>query len=206
MTSNRSSFCRSNLNLVALTVAFFMLGACASNVQKRVGFIPESIKLKEVDKETSSFRSPSLVAASFTEIMVESTTTPAYGAYGDLSEEQLGELRIKVTNKLKESFATMPGVGNRAAPRRLVIHAAITAIKPNKPVLNVAPQTQMLKRGYGFASCEIYATEGESGPIVAAFMQTVDTQRFDISKLTPTGTAALAADEWAKEFRKLFGN
>ncbi|RLS91062.1 MAG: DUF3313 family protein [Planctomycetota bacterium] len=206
MTSNCFSLARTALPAILLSVTVAALAACGSTAQQRIGFIPESVKLNEVDKLTRSWRSPTLTPANYTEIVVLPTTTPAFDAYGDLNEEQLSELRSLVNSKLAEAFATKLGAADGAAPRKFVIHAAITAIKPNNPMLNVAPQTQILKRGFGFASCEIYATDGESGPVIAAFMQTVDTQRFGTSKLSATGTAARAADEWAKEFRKMIAN
>jgi hypothetical protein len=67
----------------------------------------------------------------------------------------------------------------------------------------VAPQTQILKRGYGYASCEIYATDGATGQVVAAFMQTADTQRVSTEKFSDIGTAERAAKDWAKAFGEL---
>jgi hypothetical protein len=70
---------------------------------------------------------------------------------------------------------------------------------------NIAPQTQILKRGYGYAACEIFASDGELGPVLAAFMQTSDTTRFSTEKLSETGTAERAAGDWATAFRKVVG-
>ena len=53
---------------------------------------------------------------------------------------------------------------------------------------------------------EIYASDGELGPALAAFMQTSDTTRLSTEKLSETGTAERAAGDWAKEFRKVLGD
>lgn len=126
---------------------------------------------------------------------------PEPDEYGDLDAEQLRTCRETLEEELRAKLAK--GVVGGAGDRTLVVRAAITAIKPNKPLLNVAPQTQIMKRGYGYASCEIYATDGDGGPVVAAFMQTSDTSRFSDEKLSETGTARRAAGDWADEFRAL---
>jgi len=186
-----------------IAAAAFALAACGSHAQMRTGFIPGSTALVEKDDMTSQWRA-SFDATRFSGVVVEPVATPATGAYGDLSDEKLAEVRKIFAESISEEFKGMP-VNGKAGANPLVIRAAVTAIKPNKPVLNVAPQTQMLKRGYGYASCEIYATDGRDGPVVAAFMQTSDTQRLSTEKYSDTGTAERAAKDWAKAFRELIG-
>jgi hypothetical protein len=84
-----------------------------------------------------------------------------------------------------------------------VIRAAITGVKPNQPLRNIAPQTQILKGGYGYAGAELYAMDGANGPVVAALMQTCDTERFGTEKLSALGTAEKACTEWAEAFHEL---
>jgi len=188
---------------LVFAAAALALAACGSHAQMRTGFIPGSVALVEKDDMTSQWRA-SFDASRFGGVVVAPVSTPQADAYGDLSEEKLAEVRRLFGEALSAEFKGMPVTG-KAGANPLVIRAAVTAIKPNKPVLNVAPQTQMFKRGYGYASCEIYATDGENGPVVAAFMQTADTQRLSTEKYSDIGTAERAAKDWAKAFRELVG-
>ena len=186
--------------ILAVLAAPLTLAACDKAVSA-TGFIPRTVRMEKEGDLTQRWRSSKVKAASFGKVVVLPVETPEMGAYGDLDAEQLATCRSVLATELTKAFASPPGSGDRT----LYVHAAITAIKPNKPLLNVAPQTQLLKRGYGYAACEIYATDGEMGPIVAAFMQTQDTARFGTEKLSSTGTAEKAAGEWATQFRELIG-
>jgi uncharacterized OsmC-like protein len=101
-----------------------------------------------------------------------------------------------VSNPSPTSSAGSPSAGSSSSPAQPAAGGGLV----HKPLLNVAPQSQIMKRGYGYASCEIYATNGDGGPVVAAFMQTSDTSRFSEEKLSETGTARRAAGDWATEF------
>jgi hypothetical protein len=179
--------------LLVLSTALLLTGAlaaCGSSVRARTGYIPRSVQMAEVNDMTQEWRGGARIA-DFTSVTVAEVATPNTGAYGDISDEKLAEVRTALQKALSEELA------------QLKPSAAVTAIKPNNPLLNVAPQTQILKRGYGYASCEIYATDGEAGPVVAAFMQTSDTQRLSTEKYSDTGTAERASKDWAKAFREL---
>jgi len=188
--------------LLALSAALLVSGlaACGSNARVRTGYIPRSVKMTEVDDMTQEWRGGARIA-DFASVTVAEVSTPNRGAYGEISEEKLAEVRAVLQKALSEELAQLKPSG--AGGRTLVVRAAITAIKPNNPLLNVAPQTQILKRGYGYASCEIYATDGATGEVVAAFMQTADTQRVSTEKLSDIGTAERASKEWAKAFGEL---
>lgn len=186
--------------LTASVLATAALTACGSNVRARTGYIPRSVQMTEVDDMTQEWRGGARIA-DFASVTVAEVSTPNSGAYGDISEEKLAEVRTALQKALSEELAQLKPSG--ADGRTLVVRAAITAIKPNNPLLNVAPQTQILKRGYGYASCEIYATDGATGDVVAAFMQTADTQRVSTEKYSDIGTAERASKDWAKAFREL---
>jgi hypothetical protein len=189
--------------LLVLSTALLLTGAlaaCGSSVRARTGYIPRSVQMAEVNDMTQEWRGGARIA-DFTSVTVAEVATPNTGAYGDISDEKLAEVRTALQKALSEELAQLKPSG--AGGRTLVVRAAVTAIKPNNPLLNVAPQTQILKRGYGYASCEIYATDGEAGPVVAAFMQTSDTQRLSTEKYSDTGTAERASKDWAKAFREL---
>lgn len=188
------------LTCLALVVSAGLAG-CGGGAQARTGFIPASVRLAETDDLTRSWRTSSFDRAGYARVVIAPIAMPAPDEYGDLDAEQLRTCRETLEEALRTKLAN--GVVGGTGDRTLVVRAAITAIKPNKPLLNVAPQTQIMKRGYGYASCEIYATDGDGGPVVAAFMQTSDTSRFSDEKLSETGTARRAAGDWADEFRAL---
>lgn len=188
--------------LLVLTAAALVTGAlsaCGSTPHVRSGFIPQSVQLAKAGELTSEWGGK-LDASTFGSVRILPATTPYVAKYGELDATQLSEVRVAMTEALTKEFADF---GGKTGMRTLVIHAAITEIKPNKPLRNIAPQTQILKRGYGYATCEIYATDGENGPVVAALMESHDTQRVGTEKYSETGTAKKAAEESAEKFRKL---
>jgi len=192
---------RAILIFPAVASSLLVLAACEKAIQS-TGFIPTTVKMKSQDELTHSWRSPRLNLADYGNVTILPIETPEPGAYGNLTAEQLENCRRVLKERLTDALSKAPGTGDRT----LVIHAAITAIKPNQPLRNIAPQTQILKRGYGYAACEIYASDGELGPVLAAFMQTSDTTRLSTEKLSETGTAERAAGDWAAAFRKLLGD
>ena len=195
----RFTACSSRLALSAFACAAVLgLTACGASARARTGFIPPNVRLAETDDLTKSWCASTFDRSQYSQIVIAPVAMPEPDEYGDLDADQLRTCRETLEEALRNDFAKPFGTG--AGGRTLVVRAAITAIKPNKPLLNVAPQTQVMKRGYGYASCEIYATDGDGGPIVAAFMQTSDTSRFSEEKLSETGTARRAAGDWATEF------
>jgi len=184
---------------IALALAASLFAGCSAEV-KRTGFIPKSVTMKSGENQSHQWAADPKKLAAFGKVVVWPTETPEGNAYGDLTPEKLATLRGLLEKSIKEAFGERLGNGDRT----LVIRSALTAVKPNKPLLNVAPQSQIMKRGYGYAACEIYATDGDTGPVVAAFMQTTDTKRFSTEKLDALGTAERACTEWGTEFRALF--
>jgi hypothetical protein len=180
----------------AIIVASALLGACGGSVTPRTGFIPPAVELAKLDGLTSEWRVMGFDASDYGEIIVYPVKMPNTDDYGDLDAEKIEEVRSIFDRKLREAVGSQRGTGTKP----LVIQAAVTKIKPNRPILNVAPQSQIMKRGYGFASCEIFASVGEGGPVVAAYMQTTDTSRFSTEKLSATGTAERGCGEWADAF------
>jgi hypothetical protein len=184
---------------IAIALVASLFAGCSTEV-KRTGFIPKSVTMKSGENQSHKWAADTKKLAAFGKVVVWPTETPAGNAYGDLEPEKLATLRGLLEKSIKEAFGASLGNGDRT----LVIRSALTAVKPNKPLLNVAPQSQIMKRGYGYAACEIYATDGDTGPVVAAFMQTTDTERFSTEKLDALGTAERACNEWGAEFRELF--
>jgi hypothetical protein len=202
-TMLRSNSFSSRLALSALICALtgatgLSLTACGTSARARTGFIPSNVRLTESDDLTQSWRASTFDRSQYSQVVIAPVAMPEPDEYGNLDADQLRICREALEEALRNDFAKPFGTGSGG--RTLVVRTAITAIKPNKPLLNVAPQSQIMKRGYGYASCEIYATNGDGGPVVAAFMQTSDTSRFSEEKLSETGTARRAAGDWAKEF------
>lgn len=166
-----------------------------------MGFVPDSIRLKPMsgDKLTRTWAARSIKPlSSYSSIQVEAVEVPAYADI-ECTDEQLENVRTTLQRDLQNNL----GNGGGSGPV-LVVRAAITAIKPNNPLLNIAPQTQMRKRGYGYGAVEIYATEGVGGSVVAAMASTVDTERLSSEKLEEMGTVERGCQQWSQAFAGLF--
>lgn len=187
--------------LPAALLAVSLTGCRGSVEVPRMGFVPDSIRLKPMsgDKLTRTWTSSSIKPlASYRSIEVDAIEVPAYADI-ECTDEQLETIRTTLRNDLQNHL----GNGGGSGPV-LVVRAAITAVKPNNPLLNIAPQTQMRKRGYGYGAVEIYATEGAGGPVVAAMTSTVDTERFSSEKLEEMGTVERGCQQWSQAFAGLF--
>lgn len=150
------------------------------------------------DAKTGEFRLASLSTADYGQIRIEPVTR-APGAEIELDDDEWTRLKDVMRGQLEDALSAAAGTGTKT----LIVHAAFTYVKPNVPALNVAPQTQIMKRGYGEAACEIYATVEGDPKVVAAFSSETDTERFSAEKLSRLGTAERACGEWAKAFRNL---
>ena len=196
MTSLRTTFVCS-----VLVASCLLPVACrGGRAVARTGFVPMSVPLTPTadDEKTADFRLGTLSTADYGSIRIEPVTR-APGAEIDLEDDEWTQLKDVMRQQLELALGPAAGTGSKA----LVVHAAFTFVKPNTPGLNVAPQTQMMKLGYGEAACEIYATIEGDPKIVAAFSSETDTKRFSTEKLSRLGTAERACEEWAKAFRNL---
>jgi hypothetical protein len=195
------------MNVRTTLVSTFLIASCllpvgcgGGKTVARTGFVPMSVPLtpNADDKQTAEFRLAALSTADYGAIRVEPVTR-APGAEIELDDDEWTKLKDVMREQLELSLGPAAGTGSKA----LVVHAAFTFVKPNTPGLNVAPQTQMMKLGYGEAACEIYATIEGDPKVVAAFSSETDTRRFSAEKLSRLGTAERACEEWAKAFRTL---
>ena len=190
------------LRVAVAAVLCSLLVACGNTV-KRTGFIPMNVPMMKDagDGETSQFKAKGFKLGDFGKVQVEPIEA---GTVEELRENptEMEKMRGKFQASLQKALESTGGGGQRV----LVVRGAITAFKPNKPVLNVAPQTQLMKRGYGYAACEIYATDASTGQVVAAWMNTQDTQRFGTEKLSQFGTIEKACETWGPDFRKFLSN
>jgi hypothetical protein len=188
--------------ILPATIASLLFAGALTGCNKTVaytGYIPRTVALKADGDDRKDFRKKDLDTSRFGKVVIEPVVTPDGNAYGDLTPDQLQQLRTLLQEALAKSFGTGIGTGDRT----LVIRAAITGVKPNQPLRNIAPQSQILKGGYGYAGAELYAMDGANGPVVAALMQTHDTERIGTEKLSALGTAEKACTQWAESFREL---
>jgi hypothetical protein len=107
-------------------------------------------------------------------------------ANGD-NPDEASKLSIQFRNDIIGAVG-LP-VAAAVGPGVLEIRASITGLKPNIPALNIAPQSQMRGRGYGYVACEIYALDGKDGSPFAAYADTQNTQRFSSEKMSDWGSA-----------------
>lgn len=177
--------------------------ACQSHeAVPRTGFIPMSVPLahSKSDPTTSSWHDAAALGSPSRKIAVTQVEVGSL-AEDRMTDEQEAEVKLRFRRALESQF------GDRlvaaGGPDVIEVRACITDFKPNQPLRNIAPQTQIMRRGYGYAACEIEATLG--GRPVAALASTIDTQRFGAEKLSEMGTADAACAEWAQKFAALLG-
>jgi len=197
------NFINRTLSVVAIAFVTSMFIGCGPGTIARTGFIPLTVPMtkSKIDDETSIYKLKGFSLAQYGSVKVELSNSDKLGDL-KLKPEELEDLRTRFQASLTKALESTVGTGARV----LMVRGEMTALKPNNPLLNVAPQSQILKRGYGYAACEIFATDGVDGQVVAAWMNTQDTQRFSAEKLSTLGTAQKACEKWGPEFRKFLTN
>ncbi len=188
--------------LACAASALFATACQSHEAVPRTGFIPLSLPLanSKSDPMTSSWHDAAALESPSRKIAV--TQVEVGSLAGDrMTDEQQAEVTLRFRRALEASFGDR--LVSAGGPDVIEVKACITDFKPNKPLRNIAPQTQIMRRGYGYAACEIEATLG--GRPVAALASTVDTQRFGTEKLSDMGTADAACATWAKKFAALLG-
>ena len=189
----------------AAIVALLALAATACQSHEavpRTGFIPLSIPLahSKSDPMTSSWHDTGALSPGMKVAVVQVEVGSL--AEDRMTDAQEAEVKLRFRRALESEFGDR--LASAAGPGVIEVRACITDFKPNKPLRNIAPQTQIMRRGYGYAACEIEATV--DGRCVAALASTVDTQRFGTEKLSDMGTADAACAEWSGRFAALIGS
>ena len=174
----------------------FICSACnkGTNVEL-TGFIPAKFPL-DYNKSTEihSYKNPMTNMSAFKSVVVQEVKIEANGDNPD----EASKLSIEFRNELIAAVG-LP-VAAAVGPGVLEVRASITGLKQNIPALNIAPQSQMRGRGYGFVACEIYALDGKDGAPVAAYADTQNTQRFSSEKMSDWGSAQLGLKTMADAF------
>jgi hypothetical protein len=85
----------------------------------------------------------------------------------------------------------------------VIVRTEIVRAVPNKPLRNIAPQTQLTRTGYGYASVRMVIEDGATGRALVTMTETQSTTRFGTAKLSEWGTVEKAFDSWAAEAVKL---
>lgn len=144
---------------------------------------------------------------SFTKVAIVTPTIAPNATQGDeVSDEQLANLQADFERQLREAFEED---GRRIVPvaeadaQTFVVRAEIVRAVPNKPLRNIAPQTQMTRTGYGYASGRIVLERGGTGELLVVATETQSTKRFGTEKLSEWGTVEKAFESWAAEAVKL---
>ena len=204
MTPSHQTTVRSSAARAVLAAAIAIsASACQSHdAVPRTGFIPLSIPLahSKADPMTSSWHDTDALSPGMKLAVVQVEVGSL--AEDRMTDAQEAEVKLRFRRALEEAFGDR--LASAAGPGVIEVRACITDFKPNKPLRNIAPQTQIMRRGYGYAACEIEATL--DGRCVAALASTVDTQRFGTEKLSDMGTADAACAEWSGRFAALIGS
>ena len=173
------------INFAAAVCLAVMCSACnkGTNVEL-TGFIPAKFPL-DYNKSTEihSYKNPMTDLSAFKSVLVQEVKIEANGDNPD----EASKLSIQFRNDIIGAVG-LP-VAAAVGPGVLEIRASITGLKPNIPALNIAPQSQMRGRGYGYVACEIYALDGKDGAPFAAYADTQNTQRFSSENMSDWGSA-----------------
>ena len=129
--------------------------------------------------------------------MVLPVTIVTTGTYA-VSDDDQKQICGMFEGRLDKDFSSWQGTG----PKTLYVHAVITALRANDPARNVRPLEEN-RADRGFAACEIFCTDGEKGPVVAAYMETTYLGRSRTKRLTELGTAEGAVDKWSAGLKDL---
>ncbi len=196
---SRTSIARACLAAVA---AISSAACSGQEAVPRTGFIPMSVPLahSKSDPTTSVWHDSAALDSPSRKIAVTQVEVGSL-AEDRMTDDQEAEVKLRFRRALEAAFGDR--LVNAGGPDVIEVRACITDFKPNKPLRNIAPQTQIMRRGYGYAACEIEATLG--GRPVAAMASTVDTQRFGTEKLSDMGTADAACASWSEKFAALIG-
>ena len=139
-------------------------------------------------------------------VLIDDVAVNPEATQGDeVSAEQLDKLRGDFQARLAEAFAagrTVRTGGGAANADTFIVRAEIVRAVPNKPARNIAPQTQLGRTGYGYASVRLTMVDGATGATLLTMTDTQSTKRFGTEKLSQFGTIEKACETWGPAFRE----
>ena len=180
-------------------VSLAVLTLCAGPSKQETvltGFIPDFVPLRGAKGEVQSWVSGTGLRQ-YRQFFV-SPVALAPGVGDGESSEDIAQLQATLSNDINTAFAATRTAAAIAGPGVLVINSSISCLKPNNPLLNIAPQTQIRGRGYGHTCIEVTFTDGGTGQIVTAYADADTTQRFSTAKATKWGSTEAAFTHWAQ--------
>ena len=184
--------------LIALGL-FASLAACAgSNIVPRTDFIPASVVLmpSASDKSRQTFRADDLDMAKYTSVNVLKVDMRV--KLNDL--KRADSLPAELRSNLQQFIG---GVRSESdSDTTLVVHAAITGARPDNPLSDMGTN-QSSRGGGGYTAVEIYATQGASGPVVAAMTRTIYSHKLTLGTNAAWARTEKALQMAADEFAKL---
>ncbi len=187
---------------LVLAVPVLALAACAQPfVEPRLGFIPKSVTLVDGPgpDESHQWIDPAASASEYGSIQIDQVRPVTTGQY-EVSDEDIKQVCALLEGRLRKEFVGWQGTG----PKTLVIHAALTALRANDPARNVRSVGTENRADLGYAACEIYCTDGATGPVVAAYMETSHLGRRSTKRMGELGTIEGVVDDWTLALKALF--
>lgn len=172
------------------------------------GFFPERARLTDLDGDGTAigYRNRSLALGQFTGCFIAPVQVDPQAADGDdVSSDQLAQLGNDFGAALAKSISQKIAIVSAPGAGIITVNATIMRAVPNKPALNLAPQTQILQRGYGYASVVVRA-DSLDGASIMGFADTRSTQRFGADKLSTWGSVEASFTAWADEIAGLLSS
>jgi hypothetical protein len=194
---------------VALVLALLTTAGCGGKSMVYSGFLDDYSTLRPSAEVEGAlyWQDPDMSLADYDKFMIDPVVVHLHASKDGKSidpaklNKLVTDFRRITVEKLSEDYEVV----NQAGPGVLRIQAAITDLDANTAVLNVHWATKLSGLGLGGASMEAKATDGESGELVAAVVDSRAGERLALdmtSGLKTWGSAQQAMEHWAERFKK----
>ncbi len=197
------------------TTATFLLSAtilfvgCSKNAIKSppLGFLSQPDLMKQQGDGTWQYTAATIDWSKYTSVFVApvAIADDAYdaGVYG--SVEDLPGLAATFQSDLQTALTKKFAAATNAGPNTLVVKAQITKADPNATALNIAPQSQIMGRGYGYGQVAIEIVDGGTGALLYEFAGVQNTSRFSAEKMSVWGSLEKSFKDWSSQIAKFCG-
>lgn len=201
------------MNLLGVVVGILAVGCTLSGCNQHqmksapVGFLSQPQLMKKGGGESWVYKATKTNWGSFTGVYVAPVAVAAGamegGAWGD--EGDLAGLANTFQADLTAALGAKYSAAPAAAANVLVIRAQIIKAKPNAPMRNIAPQSQIGQTGYGFGMVAIEVVDGGTGSVLYEFADVQATTRFSVEKMSVWGSLEKSFQTWASELAQVCG-